>query len=65
MKTEMPAIMLGKEPVTDYQQQCHAKFSNLLLNLLEEIFDPDIPFRQTTEKASCTYCPFIQLCNHT
>ena len=65
MKTEMPAIMLGKEPVTDYQQQCHAKFSNLLLNLLEEIFDPDIPFCQTTEKASCTYCPFIQLCNHT
>ena len=65
MNAEMPAIMLDKEPVTDYQHQCHTTFSNQLQTLLAEIFDPDIPFRQTTTTSACTYCPFTQLCNRT
>ena len=63
MNTDMPAIMLGKEPVTDYQQQCHTPFNSHLQALLEEIFNPNIPFHQTTETAKCEYCPFHQLCN--
>lgn len=65
MNAEMPAIMLDKEPVTDYQHQCHTNFSNQLQTLLAEIFDPDIPFLQTEEMSACTYCPFSQLCNRT
>lgn len=65
MNTDMPAIILGKEPVTDYQQQCHTPFNSHLQALLEEIFNPDIPFHQTTETAKCEYCPFHQLCNYT
>ena len=63
MNTEMPAIMLDKDPITDYQHQCHTLFNNLLQTLLEEIFDPGITFRQTAEKSACQYCPFKQLCN--
>ena len=62
MNAEMPAIMLDKEPVTDYQHQCHTQFNSLLKSLLTEIFNPDIPFSQTSQTTNCQYCPFNQLC---
>lgn len=63
MNTEMPGIMLDKEPITDFQHQCHTMFNKKLQALLAEIFDPGIPFCQTAEKSACKFCPFSQLCN--
>ncbi len=34
----------------------------LLINLLEEIFNPDIPFGQTTVEENCLYCSFTSIC---
>jgi len=61
--TDMPAIHLGKEPITDYQQQCHDTFHSQLTNLIAEIFDTDTTFTPTTDTKNCQYCPFTTLCN--
>ncbi len=36
---------------------------NILKELLEDIFDPGLPFTQTEEPEHCEYCPFRALCN--
>jgi hypothetical protein len=38
------------------------QFKLLLVGLLEEIFNPDLPFRQTTVEEHCQYCTFISIC---
>ncbi len=39
------------------------QFEKSLKHLLEEIFDPDKPFKQTENNEHCKYCPFISVCN--
>ena len=39
------------------------EFIGKLKELLEEIFNPEIPFRQTPELKNCEYCTFKNLCN--
>ena len=38
------------------------QFEPLLQSLLEEIFNPEVPFTQTTVEENCQYCNFISLC---
>ena len=38
------------------------QFERYFRKLLEEIFNLDIPFQQTTNKESCKYCPYRQIC---
>ena len=38
------------------------KFEQHLRQLLEEIFNTDIPFQQTTNADACKYCPYKQIC---
>ena len=38
------------------------QFKLLLVSLLEEIFNPDLPFQQTTVEEHCQYCTFISIC---
>ena len=37
-------------------------FSVLLKEKLEELFNPDIPFKHTTVVDNCKYCPYLSLC---
>jgi hypothetical protein len=37
-------------------------FTDLLTQVLDEIFDTTIPFQQTDDPAHCTYCPFTMIC---
>ncbi len=39
------------------------EFSSHLTNCLEEIFDPSVPFFQTTSAEPCKYCPYTSICN--
>ncbi len=39
------------------------EFFNLTKNLLTEIFNPAVPFSQTTDENRCTYCDFKDICN--
>lgn len=39
------------------------RFEEYLNGLLTEIFEPAIPFQQTSNQDNCTYCPFISICS--
>ncbi|MFM7016529.1 MAG: PD-(D/E)XK nuclease family protein [Bacteroidota bacterium] len=39
------------------------EFESLLMNLLNEIFDPGKPFYQTDDIRKCGYCDFKNICN--
>ncbi len=61
-----PVIQMGgprmpKEPVADFRPH-EAEFRARLQALLEEIFDPSVPFTQTKTEGKCAYCDFRSLC---
>ncbi|MCC8119846.1 MAG: PD-(D/E)XK nuclease family protein [Bacteroidales bacterium] len=37
-------------------------FRDLFVGLIDEIFNPSIPFKQTEDDKNCRYCPFVQMC---
>lgn len=56
-----PTLYFGKEKITDitpYMKQ----FTELLQALINEIFNPDIPFLPAEEPDICRSCPYAQLC---
>lgn len=50
---------LSKEPLTRAGLE---PFVHFLGNLLTEIYDPSIPFTQTTDHKQCGYCPYAAIC---
>lgn len=61
-----PVIEMGpsrkpKTPITDFSPY-EKKFRERLMDLLKEIFNPDLPFTQTEIRKNCDYCEFRQLC---
>lgn len=65
-ETYSPVIQMGearktKEPIEDFSIY-ETEFRQRLLNLLEDIFNPDIPFTQTEVIEKCAYCEFKALC---
>jgi hypothetical protein len=38
-------------------------FEPVMVDLLEQLFDPEQPFTQTTETKNCKYCDFKGICN--
>lgn len=57
-----PVIRIGRNtPVSDFSTY-EKEFRERLQDLLEEIFNPDIPFTQTEEEKRCAYCDFKGLC---
>ena len=39
------------------------EFENRLKSLITEIFNPDIPFRETEDKTKCISCPYATICS--
>lgn len=56
-----PTVRFNKECVTDFGK-LKEDFGKALRQVLNELFDPEIPFRQTSEPKLCTYCDYKQLC---
>lgn len=60
-----PVIEIGearkKVPVDDFSVY-EAEFREELRLLLEEIFNPEVPFEQTTVEDACEYCDFKEFC---
>jgi hypothetical protein len=55
----------GRKPgfeVEDYRE-FKEEFTLELRRLLEEIFDPEIPFDQTAHVDKCQYCPYQEICS--
>jgi len=49
--------------VVDDFAEFEEEFRTRLTACLEEIFDPAVPFVQTTSNEPCKYCPYIGVCN--
>ncbi len=52
----------SKSPVMDISDY-EVVFIELLIKVIEEIYDRTIPFRQVDESDICKYCPYKQLCS--
>jgi len=57
-----PVIRYDKHSVSDLSLLL-PEFRHHFDALLEEIFNPALPFRQTENIRSCEWCPFRELCN--
>lgn len=58
-----PHLLLNGQPV-DFNNDTQDTFIDYLRKLLTEIFNPQVPFRQTTQPdVDCACCDFKQLCN--
>ncbi len=53
---------IGTDILTDFGTQCEEEFQSRLIELISELFNPDIPFAATDQKETCRNCDFSQLC---
>ena len=56
-----PTILVGKSKVTDIADYAE-EYEAGLNELVNEIFDPQVPFCPTCNAKSCEYCPYKKLC---
>ena len=56
-----PTLTLGKSPVGDIADHS-ARFSELLHQKIQEIFDAAVPFQPTADPRVCQSCPYAPLC---
>jgi CRISPR/Cas system-associated exonuclease Cas4 (RecB family) len=47
--------------VNDYRE-FEAEYKEALTTLLEDIYNPEIPFDQTDDLKKCEYCPYKEIC---
>ncbi len=52
----------GKKEVTGFDEY-EDHFKECVMDLLQDIFNPDIPFYQTGNTKCCEYCPFLEICH--
>ncbi|QRX64382.1 PD-(D/E)XK nuclease family protein [Dysgonomonadaceae bacterium zrk40] len=57
-----PVVRYGTQPVNDFSLLL-PEFRQHFDALMEEIFNPDIPFTQTDNEKICEWCAFKELCN--
>lgn len=57
-----PSFVVDKQEILDYHQ-IEPEFRDRLFAMIEEIFDENVPFDQAKDESSCTFCPFLDLCN--
>lgn len=55
-------LKIGKDEIGDYHSQL-PKFVNRLYDTIREIFNPDVPFRQSKNMHSCKFCSFKAICD--
>jgi len=56
-----PTLCFGQEPITDVAD-IQSTFMQLLQQQVAAIFDTDIPFAPTADRARCRTCAFKELC---
>ena len=56
-----PTIIFENERVRNFAR-LKDEFRDVLQQVLTELFNPEIPFKQTTVENKCTYCDYKSLC---
>jgi RecB family exonuclease len=57
-----PVVLYNKEPIDDFRN-LEKDFNQQLLDKIDEMFDPSVPFQQTEITKTCEYCSFKEMCN--
>lgn len=52
-------VAFPKEKITEDSM---TQFTHHCQELLQQIYDPEIPFTQTRDLSRCNYCPYVELC---
>lgn len=55
-------LKIGGEEIKDFRK-FNQEFNNRFKAVIEEIFDPEVPFRQAQTAHACTFCNFKQICS--
>lgn len=50
-----------RKSITDYRDYVR-EFNTLMLGVLSDLFNPEIPFKASEDPHSCTFCEFKELC---
>ena len=61
LEVSVPSVT-GEKSGTLIHAEHLKNFETLLVKMLQEIFDTDVPFIQTEDRKVCEKCPFINLC---
>ena len=56
-----PRLIIDKHSIDDFRPY-EEEFRKELLELVSELFNPEVPFSQTEDTKKCDYCPFAKLC---
>lgn len=56
-----PTLNMGKHPLTDVAA-IRDEFLTRLRQLIEEIYNPAVPYDATPEPSHCNFCPYATLC---
>ena len=51
-----------KKGAIEDARQYFDEFEKLLVNALEDLYDPESPFDQTTNLKACSWCPYKGIC---
>lgn len=57
-----PILKFGSSYINDIATPDGDRFAHLLMEKINEIFNPELPFIPTTETNRCRTCPYVQLC---
>ena len=57
-----PILKIGKAPIEDVSEY-EEDFWKQLENVVNEIYNPNIPFSPTTDHDRCKACPYAALCH--
>jgi ATP-dependent helicase/DNAse subunit B len=56
-----PTLYFGKEKIVDVEPYIQP-FTEMLHTIIDEIFNPDEPFKPVEDTKPCRFCPYAQLC---
>ena len=56
-----PTLCFGKVPIRDIEESS-ARFQTLLEEVVDDMFNPDLPYQPTDDRDRCNSCPYRLLC---
>jgi hypothetical protein len=60
---QVPSLSSPEKNDTLIREEDLDAFGTILKKILEEVYDFNLPFRQTEDVKRCEYCDFVSLCD--
>jgi hypothetical protein len=56
-------LKMNRKPLDCFDAQLATELKGLLVNMFQEILNPEVEFTQTQQIVNCEYCPYKVICN--